>query len=71
MTAPLCRDCTHYALINGHDRCKRRQAMRSGRLLTIAGGFSCAFERDGIPEPQRADGDKCGPDGRHFVERTQ
>lgn len=67
--APTCQTCFHYSLIDDRPRCKRHQLLRDGRLQMQRKGWTVQFERDGIPEPQRAEGDKCGPDGIHWRSR--
>ncbi len=64
--APPCQTCFHYNLADGMDRCRRHQHMRDGKISTMRPGFLCRFERDSIPEPQREEGDKCGPEGIHW-----
>lgn len=73
LTPRMCETCRHSAMVEvrGVERlcCTRPQTMRDGKINIMGRGTSVIFERDFYPEPQRADGDKCGPDGRHFVER--
>lgn len=75
MTSPPdCKDCFHHVLDETrgavHSRCTRHHKLKIGRLDMMANGWLCVFERDQIPEPQRIDGDKCSPEGIHFVRRT-
>ncbi len=57
--------------VSRHDhRCFRPHTIK-GRAgtFTYRDGVSCVRERDSIPEPQRVDGDRCGPDGKHWTMR--
>lgn len=77
---PRCPTCFHCALIDivgaDHERCMRIMKGRNGEVLRTMidangrrVGTACKYERDSIPEPQRADGDRCGPDGIHWRSR--
>lgn len=72
MTEPSdrsCPKCFHYNLEGGFDRCRRIQHMRDSKIRTMEHGFLCVFERHHDLDPQRADGDQCGPEGKHWVSR--
>lgn len=73
--ARICQTCAHCTefVFAGRDHlgCLRPHHYRNGGVLRPPeGGFSTAFEVDSIPEPQRVDADKCGPERRHWVSRT-
>lgn len=71
MTARLCRDCAHVALISDLGlRCMRARTLRDGTVMRPDGiGSSITAERDAFPESHRIKGDKCGPDGVHWRAR--
>ena len=70
MTAPACNTCFHHRLdAQDRDRCTRIQHRRGGLIQKRKDGFNCTFERDSVPEPQRVDGDKCGPTGIHWASK--
>jgi len=71
-----CQSCGHFQKVYHSDwdgdrlRCMRDRTMRDGRVIRADGvGASLDFETDSVPEPQRAAGDKCGPERRHWVQR--
>lgn len=69
-----CQTCHYHRRVwicERHDhRCFRPHTIkgRAGRF-TYGDGVSCVRERDSLPEPQRVDGDKCGPEGKHWTMR--
>ena len=75
MTFPNCETCGHSSLVQHAEwdehkrlRCMRTRTARDGTLMLHERvGSNPLFERDSLPEPQRVDGDKCGPKGIHWT----
>jgi hypothetical protein len=75
MTYPICETFGHSAIVQHHVwgeekrlRCMRASTARDGtKVLHENVGSDPIFERDSYPAPQRVDGDKCRPDGRHWT----
>lgn len=74
MTTKPCQSCLYCKSMPApawrneiRPRCFRPHTMADGKIVdTGQSGVDCSHERDGIPEPQRAALDKCGPTGLHW-----
>jgi hypothetical protein len=85
MTARDCQSCHHCHKVTLHlatpvreelrcFRIRRHRDTRSpGKGVVHPGveGFPVWSERDVVPEPHRVPGDKCGPDGTHWMARAK
>lgn len=76
MTARTCETCGHGHVIEhaawqrAQLRCFRDRTFVSGEIARHENvGASVQFERDSLPEPHRAPGDKCSVEGRHWTAR--
>lgn len=77
---PNCTTCHHHHIVAMPDGVEASRCFRIRTMVNKIGpekgivhpgvyGSSCEFERDGLPEPQRVAGDKCGPPGKHWTEK--
>ena len=64
MTPPNCHGCAFHRQKFGNDLCARPRRMKSGR--TLKGETWCLWETSEAASEERADGDCCGPERRHF-----
>lgn len=62
-----CEGCFHLRIVDvlgrKNEMCDRLQTSRLGKKRR---GVGAVFETDSLPEPHRAEGDKCGPDRKHW-----
>lgn len=69
MTARTCSTCLYGKITPMGLRCYRPRSFRMGGIDEAPrDGFNADHETDSLPEPQRADGDKCGPTRRHWID---
>lgn len=64
MTPPSCAGCAFHRQKFGNDLCTRPRRMKSGR--TLKGETWTLYETSEAASEERADGDHCGVERRHF-----